>query len=237
MRNVTYVGLCWAMTLGLVAVALGQQNLQPQQPGAPEAQQYGANQDSNIGEQRAMPAPDASQDRSLLFGASQAAQPEINGGQRRGELGVWMAESNGPGVQILRITPGSAAEKAGLHVGDFVLQVNGRGASSPQGAAQMIRQIPIGQSGTLTIWRDGDQQQLQVTMQPAREIARGLSGDASHQVAFGPPDPSANSDLASRTARLEQQISSLTQELASMRQELRSFVRRTPCRRLVSMRK
>ena len=31
MRNVSYVGLCWAMTLGLVAVALGQQQVRPRQ--------------------------------------------------------------------------------------------------------------------------------------------------------------------------------------------------------------
>jgi serine protease Do len=66
------------------------------------------------------------------------------------------------------VTKGSAADQAGLHEGDVILQVNGRGAASPQAAAQLIRQIPIGQSGTITIWRDGDQQQLQVTMRERR---------------------------------------------------------------------
>src|SRR5436190_1512263 len=182
MRNVSYLGLCWAMTLGLVAVALGQQP-QPaptwreqRATGRPavfapasanvDARQSAPNQRSNS-DQLGMPAPNAPQDRSLMTRSSQSTQPGLSGTQPRGELGVWMAENDGPGVRILRVTPGSAAEQAGLRVGDFVLQVNGRGASSPQRAAEMIRQIPIGQPGTLTIWRDGDQRQLQVRMQPA----------------------------------------------------------------------
>jgi hypothetical protein len=149
-----------------------------------------------------------------------STQPPRNDGQRRGELGIWMGESGGPGVQILRVTQGSAADEAGLRPGDIILQVNGRGASSPQVAAQMIRTIPIGQSGTITIWRDGDQQQRQVTMRPVREIARELASDASRRVGYSEAEMSANGDLASRTMRLEQQISSLTQELATLRQEL-----------------
>jgi hypothetical protein len=242
MRNVSYLGLCWAMTLGLVAVALGQQ----QQPAATwqeqratgrlavfapapanvDARQSAPNPQSNFG-QPAMPAPNTPQDRSLMTSASQSAQPAMNGQQPRGELGVWMAENDGPGVRILRVTPGSAAEQAGLRVGDFVLQINGRGASSPQGAAQMIRQIPIGQTGTLTIWRDGDQQQLRITMQAARDRGRDLASDmgretdrGSYQVGFHDDERSTGGDSSSRIMRLEQQIGSLTHELATIRQEL-----------------
>jgi len=150
----------------------------------------------------------------------------MSGQQPRGELGVWMTENDGPGVRILRVTPGSAADQAGLRVGDFVLQVNGRGASSPQRAADLIREIPIGQSGTLTIWRNGDQQQLRITMQPARERTRDVvsdmgreMGDDSYQVGFHEDERSTGGD-SSRIMRLEQQIGSLTQELATMRQEM-----------------
>jgi hypothetical protein len=56
---------------------------------------------------------------------------------------------------------------------------------------------------------------MQVTLQPAQRMAN----ETSHRVGFGHSD-SADSDLAARTMRLEQQINSLTQELASLRQEL-----------------
>jgi hypothetical protein len=46
-----------------------------------------------------------------------------------------------------------------------------------------------------------------------------MTGEPSHRVSFGGSD-GRDSDLATRTERLEQQINSLTQELASLRQEL-----------------
>jgi hypothetical protein len=93
-----------------------------------------------------------------------------------------------------------------------ILQINGRGAASPEAAARLIRQIPIGQQATLTIWRDGDQQQLQVAMEPARE---------SHQVVgYRGEGGAANGDLESRTMRLEQQLATITQELQQLRQDM-----------------
>jgi hypothetical protein len=207
MKNVTCVGLCWAMTLGLVAVALGQQ-----QP-VTRLQEPPRTIDSSR-----MPVP-AAPERSVMTGRYQPAAPGMNEGQRRGELGVWMGESGGPGVRVLRVASGSAAEKSGLRVGDIILQVNGRGATTPQDTANLIRQIPIGGTGNLTVWRDGNQQQIQVTVQPIREAAREIVSEGSHQAGFGLSN-STDSELASRTMRLEQQITSLTRELASLRQEL-----------------
>jgi hypothetical protein len=231
MKNVTYLGLCWGLTFSLVAVALGQQ---PATPGAPPAakapdngqlypadRQPGATgaQHDAIGQNGAQPrettAPGSQPDQSKMPGGEQAGQAAMNGGQQRGVLGVFLVPSGGPGVAIRRITPGSAAEKAGLQSGDVVLRVNDKGAASPEAAAELIRQIPIGQAGTLTVWRDGDQHQMQFTMQ-AREIRR----ETPHEVGFRGEEGSSNGDLSSRTMRLEQQINSLTQELAALKREL-----------------
>lgn len=238
MRNVSYLGLCWAMTLGLVAVALGQQPantlqnaprpmyepgapaqkvMQPPQQGNEQAWKTKSSAEWQQDEARRMERPQAPDD-SLITGTYQPGAEGTDEGQRRGELGVWMGETGGPGVAILRITPGSAAEQAGLRVGDIILQVNERGASSPQETAKLIRHIGIGQKGNLMVWRDGNQHQMPVTLR-AREIARQAASETSHRVGFGKSD-SADSELASRTMKLEQQISSLTQELATLRQEL-----------------
>jgi hypothetical protein len=225
------------MTLGLVAVAFGQQAppaagndqyLQPPIDAAsnpaqpPGSAQFGrpGKQQWDVSRQPAMPAP---QDRSVLTGQNQYQQDQsADSGKPRAELGIWMVESGGPGVAIQRVTKGSAAEQAGLREGDVILQVNGRGAASPQAAAQLIRTIQIGQAGTLTIWRDGDQKQLQVTMRERakREIPseNSIAGE-SRPGHFGGENGSS-SELASRTMKLEQQISSLTQELHQLRQEL-----------------
>ena len=74
--------------------------------------------------------------------------------------------------------------------------------------------------GKLTIWRDGNQQQVQFTLQPAREMARQMASECIATGGIRALRNSADSDLASRTMRLEQQINSLTQELATLRQEL-----------------
>ncbi len=156
MRNASYLGLCWTMTLGLVAVALGQQpatsgQMAPRSApqtsnatGLPNSQILPPARQQNDStwrvksqaewerdQVRSMRPPESSE-RSVVTGRYQPAVPAMNDGQRRGELGVWMGESGGPGVRILRITSGSAAEKAGLRVGDIILQVNGR--------AQLLRQ-------------------------------------------------------------------------------------------------
>ena len=141
----------------------------------------------------------------------QPGEPQLIGDGQRGELGVWLVATGGPGVEIRRITGGSAAELAGLQRGDVILQVNGRWASSPQEVAEMIRQIPIGEAATMNIWRDGQQQQLMATMQPARE---------DYQVAFRGEPAASNGDMASRTMRLEEQLSMVMQELKQLRQEV-----------------
>ena len=135
--------------------------------------------------------------------------------EQRGELGVWLVKSGGPGVEIRRVTPDSAADRAGLRTGDFILQVNGRGAAEAESTASMIRAIPAGQLATLTIWRDNNPQQMHITMEPA--------GDR-HQTGYrgtdkAPPESDADGDINQRISRLEQRISDMTNELQQLRQQ------------------
>jgi hypothetical protein len=135
--------------------------------------------------------------------------------EQRGELGVWLVKSGGPGVEIRRVTPDSAADRAGLRTGDFILQVNGRGAAEAESTASMIRAIPAGQLATLTIWRDNNPQQMHITMEPAGERHeagyRGTDKD-SHE-------SNADGDINGRISRLEQRISDMTNELQQLRQQ------------------
>jgi hypothetical protein len=131
--------------------------------------------------------------------------------QQRGQLGVWLIESAGPGVRIGRITTGSAADRGGLRSGDFILEVNGRGTSSPEAAARIIRAIPVGQTATLTVWRDGEQRQAQIAMEPVREqYAVGYRGEGD----------SAGGDLHARLTRLELQLAAVTEDLQQLRQQM-----------------
>jgi hypothetical protein len=157
-----------------------------------------------------------SREHSMMSNDQAPNESRANGDSaQRGELGVWLVQSGGPGVEIARITQNSAADRAGLRAGDVILQVNGRGASSPDSTARMIRAIPIGQPVTISIWRDGNQQEMQVAMEPRRE---------THQVGYrGTDDSSENGNsggnVSERISRLEQQISTMTEELQRLRRQ------------------
>lgn len=161
----------------------------------------------------AIPAP--SGERAAGFEQFDGGPRRIADGQR-GELGVWLIESGGPGVEIRRITAGSAADLAGLQQGDVILKINGRGALSPHGIARMIREMPAGQAAVVEYWRDGQANEMEIVLQPARE---------RYEVAFRGDEPRmdvnrAGSDLESRTMRLEEQLALVTQELRQLRQEI-----------------
>jgi hypothetical protein len=131
----------------------------------------------------------------------------------RGELGVWLAASAGPGVEIRQVTAGSAAADIGLRAGDVLLQVMGRPVTSPMEVQQLIRAIPAGQTAMLEIWRDGVQQEVSATLQPIRESYQsGYRGND--------PRPARSGDLESRTMRLEEQLSMVMRELQQLRQQM-----------------
>ena len=211
------------------------QLLQPQQPGI-ETRQNVVTPENRFGQQRGfnfqsgaadpMPTPaerqaqgfDAEMQTRGQVGQNGAAadgrrgQYGMRGEGQRGELGVWLAVSGGPGVEIRRVTAGSAAAEIGLQPGDMLLQINGQAVSSPIEVQQLIRAIPAGQTAMLEIWRNGAQQEVSVTLQPARENYRsGYRGDQM---------PAPSGDLESRTMRLEEQLSMVMRELQQLRADI-----------------
>ena len=126
---------------------------------------------------------------------------------------MFVIESAGPGVRVSRVTPGSAADAAGLEAGDVLMVINGQTVDQPQEVIRIIRAIAAGSMANLRIWRDGREQELAATLQPMR--AREL-----YQSNFRGESSGMNGDLAQRTQKLEQQLSMVMQELQQLRQEL-----------------
>jgi membrane-associated protease RseP (regulator of RpoE activity) len=106
-------------------------NLQTGIPDQPTAAELQAQQ----------PSADAATTRQ-----GQAGDQGTTGAGRPGELGVWLVASGGPGVQVRRVTEGSAAAQAGLQPGDVLLQVNGQSTTSPQAVSQMISECRPGRA-------------------------------------------------------------------------------------------
>jgi membrane-associated protease RseP (regulator of RpoE activity) len=182
--------------------------------------------DANISAERA-PAtiPPPAQSRAprgdaniTVRGDDRVMAGEVQGFNRapaRGELGVWLVESPGAGVQIRRITEGSAADQAGLQPGDVILEINGEGAGSARGVANLIQSMPAGETAFVEFERNGLANQVEIVLQPMR---------ARHNVGFrGDPtlrEMNVSTDLESRTARLEEQLALVLQELRQIRQDL-----------------
>lgn len=70
------------------------------------------------------------------------------------------------GAYITSVLPGTTAEVAGIQPGDILLAVDGkRIADISGGLAGLINQKRIGDSITLRIWRNGEEQTLSATLQ------------------------------------------------------------------------
>jgi hypothetical protein len=204
------------------SLGLGQDASQPAGLGAeqPAARDTGAQS-----QLQSPPAPDRSlirgdQSRPAQLGDEGQAQSSPEGD--RGELGILLMDIEGPGVAIRRVTDGSAADQAGLESGDVLMQVNGQWISSPDQAAQMIREMPVGQTARLQIWRNDQPQEIAATIGEARRAMMreaGENADEPYRVGFRGEGSESSGNLSQRIMRLEQQLAMLRQELQQLRQQ------------------
>ena len=81
------------------------------------------------------------------------------------------------GVAILRISPGSTAERAGLHSatiyrdgritpGDFIVAINGKKIDTVEKLQARINDFKVGDTVRLTILREGKNMEVDVVLQP-----------------------------------------------------------------------
>lgn len=68
------------------------------------------------------------------------------------------------GTYIAQITSGSAAEKAGLKVGDCITKIDDTEITSASGAASIISKHKAGDKITITVYRDGETKSMSVTL-------------------------------------------------------------------------
>ena len=100
----------------------------------------------------------------------------INSGRvRRGQLGVTalkipseeatrMGVTQGPGVVVYQVQSGSGADRAGLRAGDVLTALNGEQITDPNTFRNKIASTPPGTEITLTVKRDGKEQQVRATL-------------------------------------------------------------------------
>ena len=67
------------------------------------------------------------------------------------------------GVYIRSVTPGSAAEVAGIAVGDIITALDGETIDTMEDLRFALRDHRAGDTTTITVWRDGESINLQIT--------------------------------------------------------------------------
>jgi Do/DeqQ family serine protease len=98
-----------------------------------------------------------------------------NGRVRRGQLGVVVLRipseeatrlgvTQGPGVVVYDVQSGSGADRAGLRKGDVITALNGTAITEPNTFRNQIAGTPPGSEVTLTIKRDGQEQQVRARL-------------------------------------------------------------------------
>ena len=73
------------------------------------------------------------------------------------------------GAYVVNIAPGSPAEKAGIMRGDVIFKVEGQALTDTNGGlTKIVSGKKIGESLKLTIWRDGNEKEISITLTEAR---------------------------------------------------------------------
>ena len=93
----------------------------------------------------------------------------------RGQLGIFVAKvtsdvaaslklKEAKGVAIVQVQPGSSAERAGLRKGDVITAYNSVAVNDPNAFRNHVATTPPGTEVTITILRDGQEQQVHATL-------------------------------------------------------------------------
>jgi serine protease DegQ len=107
-----------------------------------------------------------------------------NGEVRRGQLGVVIQDvtpdlvnalglQNTAGALVSNVAPGSAAQEAGIESGDLITAVNGEAVDGSTDLRNRIGLTPLGQEVQLTFIRDGQEQNVNVTVSEASPAGNG----------------------------------------------------------------
>ena len=79
------------------------------------------------------------------------------------------------GIEVIQVNPGSAAEKAGIQVGDFIVSAAGSDVNSSQDLIRLLRQFRVGDEMPLTLWRDGEPLEVTLVLQAKEEAVEPVS--------------------------------------------------------------
>ena len=169
--------------------------------------------------------PDVRDPRGGRFGASKprlgVAVNALDAAQRT-QLGV----PAGRGTIVEQVQPGSVAERAGLRVGDVIIDVDGDVTRDGEDILRALADRRSGDVVAITIIRGGKSMALRATLDgnPGRaDIRRG--GPNRGRFGMGRPDPFDRSFDASETARLRRELDEARRRIDELERRLEKLER------------
>jgi serine protease Do len=72
------------------------------------------------------------------------------------------------GTEVTSVTADSPAAKAGVSIGDVILQFNGQNIEGGEQLSRMVRETPVGRQVHLGVWRNGALQTLAATVEASK---------------------------------------------------------------------
>jgi putative serine protease PepD len=79
-------------------------------------------------------------------------------------------EKEDKGVQVMRVMPGSPAEKAGVKKGDVITGINDKTVHSSDDLTDALQDHADDEQLNLQVLRNGESKTLQLSLQPARPM-------------------------------------------------------------------
>ena len=113
--------------------------------------------------------PSATMDRvvdDLLASGETQLQPVLGLSVR---LEATQLSDRSQGLEVVEITPGGAADRAGVQVGDYVLSAAGYPLETSEDLLWVRRQKRLGDELDMTLWRDGEIVEVTLSLQESME--------------------------------------------------------------------
>jgi M6 family metalloprotease-like protein len=110
----------------------------------------------------------------LLATLSATSRPRKVGAERA-VMGIRTGEVTDQGAPVASVTTGMPAEKAGLKPRDVIVRVAGSAIAAGQSVSELLAEKSPGETVTVVVRRDGEQQEFQVTL--AADTSTSTTGE------------------------------------------------------------
>lgn len=80
------------------------------------------------------------------------------------------------GVEVTEVVPDSSAAKAGVKVGDVILQFNGQKVEGWEHLKRLVRETPIRREVKIVLWRNGAEQTVATVMGARKQTEMDMGG-------------------------------------------------------------